>query len=108
MATTAPVETKVVAASTSAALATFVVAWLGAAVFGGDPVPSAVVGLVNGAVAAAAAFAAGWLAKHTPREGTGPQPPTTGVQPPTAGVRPLTIGPQPPTTGTTGTTPTDT
>jgi hypothetical protein len=80
MATTAPVETKVVAASTSAALATFVVAWLGDAAFGGGPVPPVVVGLVNGAVAAAAAFAAGWLAKHTPRDGTG-----TGTQPPTTG-----------------------
>lgn len=81
MTTTAPVESKVAAASTSVALATFVVAWLGDAVFHGT-VPAVVVGLVDGAVAAAAAFVAGWLARHTPRggdTGTGTQPPTTST-----------------------------
>lgn len=75
----APVETKVVAASTSAALSTFVIAWLSTELFRGAPVPAVVVGLINGA--AAAAFVAGWLAKHTPRSdiGTGTQPSTTNT-----------------------------
>lgn len=83
MTTAAPVESKVAAATTSAALATFVVSWLGDAVFHGA-VPTVVVGLVDAAVAAAAAFVAGWLARHTPRgdvdTGTdaGPQPPGPG------------------------------
>lgn len=79
MTTTAPVETKVAAASASALVATFLVAWLGDAVFHAA-VPTVVVGLVDGAVAAGAAFVAGWLARHTPRTGTG-----TGTEPPTTG-----------------------
>lgn len=81
----APVETKVTAASGTALVAGFVVSWLGTAVLHGA-VPDAVVGIIDAAVTAGAAFVAGWLAKHTARPS---DPPVTGssvssVPPPTA------------------------
>jgi hypothetical protein len=62
----AAIETKVTAASTTALVVGFVVSWLGTAVFHGA-VPDAVAGIVEAAVTALAAFAGGWLAKHTAR-----------------------------------------
>lgn len=64
----APVERKVTAGALGAALAGLVVVLLGEHVFSGDA-PQIVVDLVYIAVPAAVAFAAGWLARHTPRPG---------------------------------------
>lgn len=66
MSSNAPVETKVAAASTTALVAAFVIGWVGTAVFHGA-VPDWLIGAIDGAVTAAAAFVAGWLAKHTTR-----------------------------------------
>jgi len=68
----APIETKVTAASTTALITAFIVGWIGTAVFHGSAVPDWLVGAIDGAVTAAAAFVAGWLAKHTPRAGDTP------------------------------------
>lgn len=63
------IETKVTAAGAGALVAALVVTLL-RHVLGGD-VPPAVVDAVNVLVPAAVAFAAGWLARHTPRPPNG-------------------------------------
>jgi hypothetical protein len=70
----APVETKVKSATVGAALAGVLVWLLETYAFGGD-VPGPVQAAVDIVVPGAAALAAGWVARHTPRpeaEGTGP------------------------------------
>lgn len=70
------IETKVKAATGAAAVSGFVLWILGSYVFNGE-VPAPVVALVSIAVPAVFAFAAGYLARHTPRPTvTGP---TTGT-----------------------------
>jgi hypothetical protein len=71
MSMSAPVEAKVTAASGTALVVGFIVSWLGTAVFHGT-VPDAVVGVIDAAVTAGAAFVAGWLTKHTSRPGDNP------------------------------------
>lgn len=67
------VERKVKAASTTAALVGIATTELGLYVFHGT-VPDWATGAIGGLVTGALTFAAGWLAKHTPR--TPPAPPT--------------------------------
>lgn len=62
----APVETKVSAATVGAVASGFVVWLLGTYVFHAD-VPLPVTALVAVAVPGVVTFAAGWLAPHTPR-----------------------------------------
>lgn len=65
------VETKVTAASVGAALSGLVVMLLGEHVFKGD-VPQAVIDVIYVVIPGACAFAAGWLARHTPRDAAPP------------------------------------
>ncbi|WP_033263326.1 hypothetical protein [Amycolatopsis vancoresmycina] len=67
------VESKVKAASTTAALVGIATTELGLYVFHGA-VPDWATGAVGGLVTGALSFVAGWLAKHTPR--TPAAPPT--------------------------------
>jgi hypothetical protein len=61
------VETKVKAASTTALVTSFVMDLAAKYVFS-DGVPGWATALISGAVVGGLTFAAGWLAKHTPRE----------------------------------------
>jgi hypothetical protein len=63
---TAPVETKVTAASTAAAVAGFTMWVLDRWVFEGDT-PTPVRVLIYVLIPGLATFAAGWFARHTPR-----------------------------------------
>ena len=65
-ATPAAVETKVTAATAAATFTSFVLWLLAQYVFPGD-VPAPVVGIVTLLVTGAATFAAGYMARHTPR-----------------------------------------
>jgi hypothetical protein len=72
------VETKVKAASTTALVTSFVMDLMAKYVFP-DGVPGWATALISGAVVGGLTFAAGWLAKHTPRE-----PAETPAAPPAA------------------------
>ncbi|MFC0437738.1 hypothetical protein [Kutzneria buriramensis] len=68
------VETKVKAASTTALVTSFVMDLAARYVFP-NGVPGWATALISGAVVGGLTFAAGWLAKHTPREPTTPAAP---------------------------------
>ena len=74
-----PVETKVKAGTAAAAVSGLALWILGRYVFRGD-VPDVVASWVYAAVPAAVTFAAGYLAKHTPRPDV-PAPAVPEVQP---------------------------
>ena len=76
---TGPIERKVQASSAAAAASGLLLWILGRYVFKGT-VPDVVASWVYAAVPGVLAFAAGWLAKHTPRPDAAPVPP---VPPPT-------------------------
>ena len=76
----APVEVKVQAASLAAAVSGVVLWALQTYAFKGNAVPPGLVSLVDVAVPAVLAAAAGWAAPHTPRD----VPPIPGVTPPGA------------------------
>jgi heme A synthase len=62
------VETKVKAAGAAATVTGFLVTLIGSlAVFHGGPVPTVITSLVGALATGGLTFAAGWLARHTPR-----------------------------------------
>lgn len=76
----APMEAKVKAAGWTSLVAGFVVSWIVTAVPGLASLSSPLQAVIVAALTSAAAFAAGWLAKHTPRPGDNPPaPPTPGM-----------------------------
>ena len=76
-----PIERKVTASSLGAAAAGAVLALLQTVIYKGHAPPAAVVTIVDLGAPAAAAWIAGYLARHTPRPGVSP-PPTPSVTPP--------------------------
>ena len=76
------VERKVKASATAATIVSAIVSLLGLYVFHGD-VPDWVTAVVGSLVTGGLTFAAGWLAKHTPRTPPDPggAPPATGPDP---------------------------
>jgi hypothetical protein len=78
------VERKVKAAATAATAASLVVSLLGLYVFHGT-VPDWVTAVVGTAVTGALTFAAGWLAKHTPRTVAPVDPPVVTEPAPAPG-----------------------
>ena len=66
-------ETKVTAGSLAAALSGAAIWALSTYVFKGSSVPDGLVSLIYVAIPAVCAYAAGWLAPHTPRPAPAPQ-----------------------------------
>jgi hypothetical protein len=75
----APMEAKVVAAGWTALVASFIVSWIVTAVPGLSSMGSLLQSLIVAALTSAAAFIAGWLARHTPRPGDNPPAPPSGM-----------------------------
>ena len=73
----APVETKVTAGSLAAALSGAIIWALQTYAFKGNDVPAGLVSLIYVAIPAICAYAAGYLAPHTPRPA--PAPPARNV-----------------------------
>jgi hypothetical protein len=67
----APVERKVVAATWASAVAAFVVGWIVTAVPGLSSMAAPLQAVIVAALTSAAAYIAGWMARHTPRAGEG-------------------------------------
>lgn len=65
--TSAPIETKVTAATAGSIISAFIVYLLGEFVFKGSDVPTVVIALVQLLIVGVVTFASGYLAKHTPR-----------------------------------------
>jgi hypothetical protein len=63
----APVETKVKAASVASLVSTFIVAWFVYKAPGLASLADPIQAVIVGAFASASTWAAGWLAKHSPR-----------------------------------------
>lgn len=78
------VEAKVKAATTAATISAFVLSLLGQVVFHGGAAPDWAQTIVETVVTGALTFAAGWLAKHTPRTVPADNPPAP-VTPPQGG-----------------------
>lgn len=72
---TGPVETKVTAATIAAATSAAVLWALDTYVFVADAVPAPVAGLAELVILTGSTFAAGWLARHTPRTDPDALPP---------------------------------
>ena len=73
------VETKVTAASLSAAVSGAIIWALSTYAFKGNSVPDGLVSLIYVAIPAVCAYAAGWLAPHTPRPAPPPPAPPSNV-----------------------------
>ena len=76
-ASTGPVEVKVTAAAIAAAVSSAVLWALDTYVFVADSVPAPVAGLAELVIVTGATFAAGWLARHTPRSDPDARPDLT-------------------------------
>jgi len=72
---TGPVEAKVTAAAIAAAVSSAVLWALDTYVFVTDAVPAPVAGLADLIIVTGSTFAAGWLARHTPRADPDALPP---------------------------------
>jgi hypothetical protein len=72
----APMEKKVAAAGWTALVAGFLVSWIVTTVPGLASLAGPLQAVIVAALTSAAAFVAGWLARHTPRPGDNPAPPT--------------------------------
>jgi len=90
-----PVESKVVAATVASTLSGLVVMLIGTLLFHGASVPAAVASFVGAVVVGVVTYAAGWMARHTPRPrvitvDTGSSAPPTATPAPFSSVTPLT------------------
>lgn len=98
-----PVETKVTAATVASMLTGLVMTLLATLAFHGDAVPAVVSSVVGAVITGVVTFAAGWLAKHTPRlletvDNGGVSTPTTAPASTSSATPPADLPVTPPST----------